>query len=160
MDSPLTTEKETREFLAAFVRYANPKVVVETGCHHGWTSLAIGEALKDGILYTCDTDESNVAMTIERTVAEPVEVFLGTGVEMIRNIQQPIDMAFLDSGANLQRVEEAKELIPKLAKHGVIFLHDAIQQDDPCYSHIQPLFKNGLFLPFGRGLAVFQKLPY
>lgn len=157
MDSPLTTEPETRRFLAEFVRYVKPKVVVETGCHEGDTSLELSIALQGfGHLHTCDIEERHVSETFNRVLPYTAHVHNCTGTEMIRNLTEPVDVAFLDSGGELQRVKEAVELMPKLAPVAWVFLHDALQTQDPCYRNICALTNwHSLILPYGRGLAMF-----
>ncbi len=160
MVSHLTTESETRRFLAEFVRYAKPKTMVETGCHDGETTLAVGEQLQHiagSQLYTCDIEPIYVVMTRNKVSHLPVLVSHQSGVELIATLQE-IDIAFLDSGGNLERVKEAVELMPRLSEKFWVFLHDAIQTEDPCFSTIAELTGwNSLLLPYGRGVGMFWR---
>lgn len=160
MDSPLTTESETRRFLAEFARYAKPKTVIETGCHLGHTAHELSSVLwgHSGTLYTCDTEPEFVRVTKERCENMPVIASVMKGTELIQSMTLPIEMAFLDSGANMERAKEAVELIPKMAERFWVFLHDALQAEDPCFQAISELTGwNTLLLPYGRGLGMFWR---
>lgn len=159
MASHLTTEPETARFLAEFIRYVKPQTVVETGCHEGHTASLIGQALLyhgEGRLYTCDTDPQWVERTMKECQGLPVAVCGISGRQMIEGLSEKVDVAFLDSGANLERVEEAKALQKKLSPVAWVFLHDALQTEDPCYRYICAATNwPSIVLPFGRGLAMF-----
>lgn len=161
MASQLTTEPETRRFLAEFVRYAKPKVVVETGCHLGHTAQEISAALwsnEAGRLHTCDIEPEFREITKELCGNLPVTIYPATGVEMIQSLDAQVDMAFLDSGANGERVKEALALAPKLSPFAFVFLHDTLQTDDPCYDEIlKQTGWSSVLLPYGRGLGMFWK---
>lgn len=159
MASPLTTELETARFLAEFIRYVKPQVVVETGCHEGHTASLIGQALLyhgEGRLLTCDIEQQWVDRTKAICNGLPVIVSSVSGRQMIEGLTDKVDVAFLDSGAELERVEEAKLLQKKLSPVAWVFLHDALQTEDPCYRYICAATNwPSVVLPFGRGLAMF-----
>lgn len=156
----MSAEYEVQDFLYGFIRLAKPVVVVETGSYHGHTARRMAEALAEngkGKLWTCDTEVGNVGRTFMRLASLPATVKWGTGVELIKSIDTPIDLVFLDSG---DRVAEAKELIHRMARPGWVILHDTLRHHREEIWEIKGVTNWGhLELPYGRGLTLFQPFP-
>lgn len=154
--SDLTTEPQTRRFLREFVRYAEPQLVVETGCHDGETALEIGEELQriaGAQLVTCDTESLYVGMTRNKVSHLPVLVHHLSGLELLDSLNgRKPDVVFVDSGDDATRVAECLKAFEKGARW--VFLHDILRRPemtfDPLTEHV-----NGVILPYGRGLGMF-----
>jgi predicted O-methyltransferase YrrM len=152
----LASEIELYDFLYGFIRLLKPSVVVETGCHRGFSSEAIGKALKVngfGTLDTCDIEQIFVDATYQRTKGLPVNVHLTSAMSMLENIKN-VEFAFIDSGTG--RVQEAKAL--NLAPHAYVLLHDAHQQDYPGFNAIKAFGWTAMKLPTPVGLGIFEVL--
>lgn len=147
----MASEYEVSEFMAALVRLLKPKAVIETGCYQGHTSMAIGQALKvngRGVLHTCDEVLEHVLSLEERVRAAelPVVVHHLRGVECCRRYASVVDLAFIDSAADMDvRKEEMDSL-----RQGLIVVHDA-------RDFAQVAGPPVLFIPTPRGLAIYQK---
>lgn len=126
--SPESSESETQEFLYGLVRLVKPAVAVETGCHYGDASFAIGLALhhnKIGMLHTCDTNPDYVERARKETRWLPVTVHEKKAIEMLGEIRN-VDFAFIDGG--IMRLAELKAL--DVSPGAYVVLHDA---NNPLY---------------------------
>jgi predicted O-methyltransferase YrrM len=99
-----------------------------------------------GNLYTCDLDENAVLETKLMTMGLPVTVHQLLGIELIRMIEEPIDLAFIDSGSQEIRKEELEAL--KMSPNGIVLLHDARG-----FRYQQPT----LFVATPRGLGIYTR---
>lgn len=163
-------ENETSTLLAAMVRHQKPKRVLETGCAHGDTAEAIGEALHDngrGILYTCDTDPAMCEKTRERCSGLPVQVFQQEGISLIGPDDTSAwsevelschrwDFAFIDSWWTPVRVAEVRKLRDWMNPGGLVCLHDVCQNYQGVYYAMQETGWPNIVLHTTYGLAVFQ----
>lgn len=123
-----SSEIETQEFLYGLVRLVKPVICVETGCHFGDASFAIGSALaKNGLgtLHTCDIKTEWVEFTKKRTVELPVVVHAMDSREMLKTIRD-VDLAFIDGG--IMRLAELTAL--DVSPGSYVLLHDA---NNPIY---------------------------
>lgn len=155
----MSSECEVTEFLYALVRLLKPTVVLETGCFLGVTSVAIGNALKSnrhGRLVTCDADGEMVAHVrqLARSSRLPIQVLHAGSETVIRQIRT-VDLAFIDSGYD--RAAEVTALVPRMARFGVIALHDtAPHQWDISNEYFESLGLQCLYMNTPRGLTLFQ----
>jgi caffeoyl-CoA O-methyltransferase len=92
------------KLLGSLVRMIGARKVVELGTLAGYSAIHIGRALPDdGKLYTIEIDPRHAAIAranIEAAgLADRVEVLVGGGVEMLRELaaRGPFDAVFLDA---------------------------------------------------------------
>ena len=134
-------------FLAALVKALCPRYVIETGCYHGTTSAAIGEALDVGTLDTMDIDFHSVELASAYTQSLPVTVHHCSSLDFAPT--QPIDLAFLDSDPYI-RFQEAEYFRPFLAPDAILAIHDS---RDMQWTDLDWRWVN---LPTPRGLLLLQ----
>lgn len=156
----LSTEREVSELVGALVGALRPDLVVETGTHHGWTSVAIGRALADagvGRLVTLEIDTTCIPTARERCAGLPVEVVEMSSLDYVPD--GPIDMLWLDSLIDL-RVPEYLHLLPWFSDRSVVGFHDTGPQHPPSLRReLDLLVDTGmidppLYLPTPRGVAL------
>lgn len=143
----IEVEPQVIGFLVALVEALRPRYVIETGCYHGTTSAAIGQALLVGSLDTMDIDERSVGLAREACAGLPVTVHWGDSLTFVPT--QPIDFAFLDSDPYI-RLRELEHFAPYLAPDAVVAIHDSRDLPQP---------KEGwrwVNLPTPRGLLLVQ----
>lgn len=143
-------EYETQNLLFGLVRMLKPQVVIETGCHRGYTTTALRWAIKEngcGQFFTCDTD---------KRYAELAGGIHCSGRTLIESHSQ-IDFCFIDSGDPPYRIEEINVLVPRLRSGGLMCLHDVCRDSTAVYEHALKLGWPHLIFRSVRGLAVFQK---
>ena len=114
-------EVELQWLLVALVRTLKPKLIVETGCYRGWTTLelAVAASMTDpaGRLVACDVDPLYVHETQMRCTGFPVEVRECRSVDLPE--LREADLIFSDS------VYEARPREIALAKPGaIVVVHD------------------------------------
>lgn len=158
--SVLGPEIETTGVLAWLVRHQKPERVIETGCAHGDTSAAIGEALAQngsGWLYTCDIEPERVRETQERCKGLPVRVFEQTGESLIQSDPaHKWDFAWVDSGWAPVREAEARLLKDWMNPGGLVCLHDICQNYQHGYYAMKETGWDNICLHTPYGLAIFQ----
>ena len=148
-------EKEVGEFIYGLIRLIKPKVVVETGCYKGDTTLAIERALQDnkyGELYSCDIVKEFVEHTQKRVNSK---VLLKTGIELIKELGDKIEFAFIDSGY-LCREEEINELIKHLSKNQMFALHDTAPQHRAMKEMSEKFDLRKVYFNTPRGLTLYE----
>lgn len=153
----INVEVEVIEFLVGLVRLLKPRIVVETGCYCGITSLALAEACQDneiGHVFTSDIDPLAVAETKRIASLEGGMEFWLTVREGPALEQLPIaeaDLLFSDSSYE-SRLEEIKLLKPG----AVGVLHDT-GMEDHLDEAVRSLYPGSVFIATPRGLTIFQK---
>ena len=125
----IEVEPETVRLLVCLVDALDPLYVVETGCYHGTTSVAIGHALRRGHLDTMDIDEVSMATAGELCKGLPVTVHHCSSFDFIPIMA--VDLAFLDSGIGDTRLREMEHFRPFMAVDGLVAIHDAVDLWDP-----------------------------
>ena len=143
----IEVEPQVVGFLVALVEALRPRYVIETGCYHGTTSAAIGEALIVGSLDTMDIDSYSVELATAFTQGLPVTVHHCASLDFTPS--QPIDLAFLDSDPDI-RLHELEHFAPYLAPDAIVAIHDSRDLPQP---------KEGwrwVNLPTPRGLLLVQ----
>lgn len=111
-----TCENEVLDFLRVLVATIKPKYIVETGTCYGWSARAMGTALIDGTLDTCDPEDKN-------QYAWPSHIKYHQCSSQNFTPSQPIDLLFLDSALEL-RLREYYRFKPFLSPRGVVVIHD------------------------------------
>lgn len=124
----MASEYEVSEFLGALVRLLKPKIIIETGCYLGHSTLKMAEAAREngiGYVNSCDTDPSMISSAGELCFGlEPfINLRCCTGENLISKFEHPetVDLAFIDSSGD--RVAEVQAL--QLSPCAVVVLHDS-----------------------------------
>lgn len=157
-------EIEVGEFIYGLIRLIKPKIIVETGCYFGDTTEQIVKALKDnkfGKLYTCDIVDKCLEET-EKKVGKSkyVEIKKMAGIDLIKEIGDDIEFAFIDSGYTA-RDEEIDELVGHLSENQMFALHDTAPQ----HAKMRELSNRvaakynlrSIYLNSPRGLTIYEK---
>lgn len=160
----MSAEVETGELLYGMVRLAKPKICVETGTAQGETAWYIGRALQEngegGQLYTAETEDAQIVLAIPKLRSLPVNIVRGKGIDLIKAIGSPIEFAFIDSWWVPVRLEEAEAIIPKMAEHSLLVLHDTCQNYGAVHDRVLELTHwQHLVFQTPYGVSVFQKGP-
>jgi predicted O-methyltransferase YrrM len=161
-----SAETETSEFMYSLIRLIKPAVVVETGCYLGDTTIAIAKALKEnnfGKLYACDIDGSYVkdvnGWLLKENLQDWAQVILITGKELIEQLGNQIEFAFIDSGGEKGvREGEINALIPFLKPLQMFALHDTAPQHVGMNAVAAQVQLPKVYFSCPRGLTLFQKL--
>jgi predicted O-methyltransferase YrrM len=130
----MSSEVEVLDLLYALVRCLRPKVVLETGTHRGLSTHHLTRAVRDnafGHVHSCDVDIDVLSKARTLLLDDGLDPYATlwpmTGDQMIdqvgTGIEGPVDFAFIDSDI-LGRVSEARQLLPKLSRRGLIAVHD------------------------------------
>ncbi len=149
-------EKEVGEFIYGLIRLIKPKVVVETGCYMGDTTVMLEKAIKDndyGELYVCDINDKCIEETKKRVNCS---VEKKTGIELIRELGDRIEFAFIDSGYN-SREEEIAELIKHLDKGQMFVLHDTAPQHSRIRAMSERIGLRRVYFNTPRGLTLYER---
>jgi len=131
------TEPWTAQLLAAYVRAAEPKVVIETGSFSGETTRVLAEAMSQvqgiGLLFTVEMDESRF-LHVQKMVQEMpfagvgISVYHADALEFLRNAPtESADMIFLDDDHNALHVKLELLEVRRVLRHGgACFVHDVM----------------------------------
>ena len=156
------TETETLHFLYGFLRYTQPKVIVEAGTCRGDFTVLARHACPEAEIYTADIfkhkwidDVRDIAAFFEGDFQKMLQVWL-TGIE--------VDFAFIDSGPPPVlklpqhepgvRLRHYEAVLPYMAKGGIIATHDTVTRDWHAASKI--VHEASIQLNCGRGLSLRQ----
>jgi predicted O-methyltransferase YrrM len=156
-------EFEVADFLFGLVRLLKPKILLETGCYKGYSTSAISSALSAngfGKLYTCDLDTERMKEALARCGSNGNTFgFTVSGLELIGMVPHPVDFAFLDSGAEPQRADEAFLLNEKLSADSWVAVHDTLNPSGSPNTKQEIERRLGwksLTFPCPRGLTLFH----
>ncbi|MBU1978767.1 MAG: glycosyltransferase [Gammaproteobacteria bacterium] len=163
-----TGEMETIEFLHALVRLAKPGYCVETGTWLGYSSEAIGLALRQngqGTLDTIEYDPQVATATRERlaSLADIVEVHNCSSLEFTP--RHPIDFLLLDSALTI-RIEEFERYRRHLKPSALVIFHDTRINNYQLEHMAMPYIKGGILsaislaIPRGLLLCQYKALPF
>lgn len=158
-----SAEQEVSDFLYALVRLLKPRVVVETGCWKGDSTIAMARAVKEngrGMLYSCDIDKDLVKETLGWLEKEGLKakVLCASGVELLKSFGEgEIDLAFIDSGDAAVRRGEIPHAIGRLKTLGCLVLHDTAPQHGGVSQLAGEIPLPGIYFNTPRGLSVFIK---
>ena len=121
-----STEPWTVDILTALVRAKKPMVLLETGTYKGLTTMELKQAMPfKATLHTVDTCESGDYSKFIKDVPG-IEFHKMDALEWIKKYNgPPIEFAFIDDKHEPVHVnQELIALKPKMARHGLITLHD------------------------------------
>lgn len=122
---------ESAGFLNLLVRALDAKTVVEVGTSFGYTALWLGEAARDTggkVIGTeaVETKRARATASIEEAgLSDVVDIRLGDAKEVVRNIDGPIDLAFVDAWKS-DYPDYFDALLPNLRIGGVIVADNII----------------------------------
>lgn len=115
------------------------KNVVEIGTSTGYSGIWMGLALKStgGRLTTFEIDPGRAATARENIkkagMADLITLVEGDAHELIKNLDQPIDLLFLDADKE-GYVDYLQKLLPLIRKGGLIMAHNIdLRMADPKY---------------------------
>lgn len=145
----MSTELEICDLLYSLVKLIRPKRIVETGCHLGIGTYALGKAAKEvgGSVVSCDIDHHFCITTVERCNGLPVWVSV-TPAERLVELASA-DFVFLDAS------EESRiACVPKLRSGAIGVMHDTRHE-----AFLREAFSgvNFVHLESWRGATIFQK---
>ena len=146
-------ELETQGFLRSLTRLVKPLVVVEVGAYVGWTTEAIGQALRfngRGHLHSFERDQLRAADARARCAGLPVEVH--TGLDTDSTLADPVDLLFID-GALDNRRASYERWGAQVAKGGVIAVHDSLKYPE-VHEFVENLPYQHIHLRTPRGLTL------
>ena len=125
---------EQGQFMAFMIQLLNVKKIIEVGTSTGYSSLAMALALpKDGVLITCDVNESSSAKAQqywqEAAVNDKVVLKLAPAMETLRALlnegkDNTVDLVFID--ADKTNYDNYYEACLKLLKVGGLILIDNV----------------------------------
>ena len=156
------TEEETLDFLQSFLRYTQPKVIVEAGTCQGNFVAVAHMACPKAAIYTADIFEHKWICDVRGWAV----FFAGDFEEMLKAwfTCPEIDFAFIDSGPPSMRLLPKREpgvrlrhynaVLPYMKKGGIIATHDTRKTDWTGASTI--IEDAGMNLNSGRGLSLRQ----
>lgn len=148
-------EKEVQLFLAALVCVLRPRLIVETGCYLGYTTLQLGVVAQmvgpECRVVSCDTDPLHVHEARMRCAGWPVEVRECAGADLTE--LREADLVFSDS------VYEAREQEVVLAKPGaIVVVHDTKVCEIEGFDLAGVVLRHGgLLFDTYRGFGMFRK---
>ena len=125
---------ESAGFLNLLVRALDAKTVVEVGTSFGYTALWLGEAARDtgGKVIGMEALEAKrdraTATLAEAGLGDVVEIRLGDAKEIVRALDGPIDLAFVDAWKS-DYPDYFDALLPKLRVGGVIVADNIIHPE-------------------------------
>jgi len=114
-------------FLRMLVQLTGAKRVVELGMFTGYSALMMASGLPDdGQLITCDVDPKVEAVARRYFAKSPhgkkIEVRMGPGLDTLKTLSGPIDMAFID--ADKENYGNYYEELLRLLKPGGLIVAD------------------------------------
>jgi caffeoyl-CoA O-methyltransferase len=118
-------------FLEFLVRLSRAKRVLELGTFTGYSSLSMARGLPEGgRVITFDVNEETTAIARryaeEAGLADRIEYRLGSGLELIEQVEGPFELVFIDADKpNYRNYYEA--VLPKLTDHGLIVADNALR---------------------------------
>ncbi len=118
-------------FLEFLVRVSGARRVLELGTFTGYSSLSMARGLPEGgRVITCDVNPETTAIARryaeEAGLAERIEFRLGSGLELVDELDGPFDLVFIDADKpNYRNYYDA--VLPKLVDNGLIVADNAFR---------------------------------
>jgi len=117
-------------FLAFVVRMKRPRRVLEIGTFTGWSSIAMAQALPPGAtLVSLDVNEETTAIARryagEAGVADRVDYRVGSALELLSEIEGPLDLVFVDAWKS-DYLAYVEAVLPLLAEDGMILCDNTL----------------------------------
>jgi caffeoyl-CoA O-methyltransferase len=160
-----SSEHEVSFFLRALTRLAKPRLIIETGSFHGFTTVALAAALQDndrGKVISLELDPVAAAVARERIASAGLSrwatVTVASSLEW--SPEEPIDMAFLDAGSGWHRAHEFMHLRDHMHPGTLVAVHDTATKNRLPRHSFEALAAMGLLAPVWvscpRGLLLAQ----
>ena len=117
-------------FLAFVVRMKRPRRVLEIGTFTGWSSIAMAQALPPGAtLVSLDVNEETTAIARryagEAGVADRVDYRVGSALELLSEIDGPLDLVFVDAWKS-EYLAYVEAVLPLFAEDGMILCDNTL----------------------------------
>lgn len=117
------------KMLELFTKMINPKIALEVGTYTGYSAICIARGLsKSSKLITMDINDELETMVRgffeESGLADQIDYRLGNALDLLPNVDGPIDMAFID--ADKINNEKYYELILEKMNTGGIIMADNV----------------------------------
>lgn len=117
------------KMLELFTKMINPKIALEVGTYTGYSAICIARGLsKSSKLITMDINDELETMVRgffeESDLADQIDYRLGNALDLLPNVDGPIDMAFID--ADKINNEKYYELILEKMNTGGIIMADNV----------------------------------
>ncbi|MCH9632389.1 MAG: tRNA 5-hydroxyuridine methyltransferase [Chlamydiae bacterium] len=121
---------QVASLLSILIKVMRAKYVVDIGTYVGFSALAMAEALEpDGKVISCERDALYFKTATKNVNAHPdghkVELFYGNAIDCIDQIEQPLDLSFLDADKT-PYLEYYQKLVEKTRPGGLIIIDDAL----------------------------------
>ena len=120
--------------LSFLSRLVNPSLIVEVGTYMGYSAICLAEGLAEGgrvITYDVNEETNAIANSFwERAgVSDRIEGLLGPASELIPEIDEEVDLAFIDADkVNYPNYYDL--LLPKMRKGGLIIADNVLWSGD------------------------------
>lgn len=126
---------QAAEVLKILARVAQAKRVVEVGTSNGYSAIVLGASVQEhgGTVFTIERDGS-VAEEAKANVADAglqdvVTVLPGSAYKMLRDLEGPWDLAFLDA-TKQEYVGYLERVLPKLAPKALLVADNMLSHAD------------------------------
>lgn len=125
------SEIETSEFLKALTFLVKPVVAVEVGAYHGYSSLAIGQALSRngrGHLHAFEADHERARRAFRRCEGLPVTVHAQRDTDA-HTLDLTIGLLFIDGEIDNRAASYAR-WAQHVERGGLVVVHDSLKYGD------------------------------
>lgn len=116
-------EIELIDMMYSMVRLLRPKLIMESGCHRGFTTYALGRAaqdVEDAHVMSCDNDLPMVEMARQRCAGLPVEILHCSALDWeFTQWLKSADFVFLDADEKTRPVN-----LSQCRKGALVVIHD------------------------------------
>lgn len=117
-------------FLRMISRMLQPSAILEIGTFTGYSALCLADGLADGgKLHTIERNPEMLSMIKKHLdghgLGEEIELHLGDALEIIPQIKETIDLAFID-GEKSEYIDYYEALLPRLRKGGIILADNVL----------------------------------
>ena len=118
----LAVTAEEGEILRNLIKDIDPKLILEVGTGHGYSTLWMYNGLgPDGFIYTIDKERREHLFT----GTDRIKFLEGKLSELINDIPEKLDVVFLDTDHLIYKVVPDIDLVtPKLKVGSVVVIHD------------------------------------
>ena len=162
----LAAGPDSAAFLNLLIRTKAARNIVEVGTSIGYTALWLGEAVRDTGgsvvgMEKLDSKHEEALGNLKRAgLDDIVDVRLGDAKEIVKKIEGPVDLAFLDAWKD-DYVDYFDALLPKLSIGGCIVADNitfpegfqAVMKEYQAHVRAKPNMRSHL-LPIGSGLEM------
>ena len=128
-------------FLRFLVWMKRPQRVLEIGVFTGWSGIEMARGLPEGARITAlDVNPETTAIAKryaeELGVADRIDYRVGDAKEMLRELDGPFDLVFIDAW-KADYIEYYEAVLPKLADDGVILADNTLSESvQPFNEHV------------------------